>query len=206
MSLSDKEVQAVAKAVLNKESQVIKSLVEQVGDVFVEIAHKILACEGHVLVTGLGTSHSVALRLAHLLCCCGTPALFIHPADSLHGGAGAVTNRDVLLAMSKGGETAEVNKLVEIAKKRGCFVIGVTENLDSSFAQLSDVTLQVKAYPQVDPYGMIATASSLANAAMGDALCVTLLKLRGYTREDFGETHPGGAVGRKLAVTVEDIS
>jgi arabinose-5-phosphate isomerase len=140
----------------------------------------------------------VAARLAHLLSCCGTPALFIHPGDSQHGLAGAVTKRDVLFTISKGGETAEVNHLARIAKKQGATVIALTENPDSTLGRLSDVVLRVQAPAGADPYGMIATGSSLVNAAVGDALCVVLLKLRGYSKEDFGVTHPGGAVGKKL--------
>jgi arabinose-5-phosphate isomerase len=151
-----------------------------------------------VIVSGSGTSHAVALRFAHLLSCCGTPALFLHPGDSQHGAAGAVRAEDVLVALSKGGETTEVNFLVNVARERGAKVIGITEKPASTLGKLSDITLEIKAPEGVDPYGMIATGSSLFNSAFCDALCIVLLNLRGYSLEQFGETHPGGAVGQKL--------
>jgi D-arabinose 5-phosphate isomerase GutQ len=192
------EILELARSVIQQESAGVATLVDQLDDHFVETVQRLLACEGHVLVAGAGTSNPVAARLAHLLSCCGTPALFIHPGDSQHGLSGAVTERDVVIAISKGGETTEVNHLARIAQQRGAAVIALTENPDSTLGELSDVVLRVQAPPDVDPYGMIATGSSLVNAAIGDALCVVLLKLRGYTRDDFGVTHPGGAVGKKL--------
>jgi len=158
-----------------------------------------LECRGHVIVSGSGTSHAVALRFAHLLSCCGTPALFLHPGDSQHGAAGALRPEDVWIGLSKGGETAEVCFLAGIAKKRGATVIAITEKPASTLGRLADVILEVSPPEDVDPYGMIATGSSLFNAALTDALCVVLLEMRGYTVDRFGETHPGGAVGNRLA-------
>ena len=187
-----------AREVIQRESAAVASLVDQLGPAFVEAATMLLNCQGHVLVAGSGTSHAVGARLAHLLSCCGTPALFIHPGDAQHGLSGAVTARDVLIAISKGGETTEVNTLARIAKERGARLIALTEKPDSTLGRMSDLVLCVTPPAGVDPYGMIATGSSLVNAAFGDALCVVLLQLRGYTREQFGQTHPGGAVGRQL--------
>lgn len=196
---------AEAKSTLERESQALVTLIDQLDQSFVQAAHLMLACQGHVLVAGSGTSHPVAARFAHLLSCCGTPALFIHPGDSQHGLSGAVIARDVLFAISKGGETSEVNHLARIAKTRGAKLIGLTEKPASTLGQLSDVVLCFKAPAGVDPFGMIATGSSLFNAALTDALCVVLLHLRGYTKERFGETHPGGAVGLALAAEIEPV-
>ena len=140
----------------------------------------------------------MALRFAHLLSCCGTPALFLHPGDSQHGAAGALRAEDVWIGLSKGGETTEVCFLAGIARKRGARVIAITEKPASTLGRLADVVLEIHAPADVDPYGMIATGSSLFNSAFCDAICVALLELRGYTRDAFGETHPGGAVGHKL--------
>jgi arabinose-5-phosphate isomerase len=150
----------------------------------------------------MGTSRAVAERFAHLLACVGTPALFIHAADALHGGAGALTARDVLFVISKGGRSAEINQVAQIARERGARVIAQTEAPVSPLAALSDLVWLVRAEGEVDPFGMVATGSSLVNSAAGDVLCVLLLGLRGYTRDQFGRTHPGGAVGHKLA---EDV-
>jgi len=197
------EILNLARSVIQREIDGIATLMDQMDDSFVEVVEKMLDCEGHVLVTGAGTSNPVAARLAHLLSCCGTPALFIHPGDSQHGLAGAVTGKDILIAISKGGETTEINHLAQVAKARGATVIAMTEKPESTLGKMSHAILPVKAPPEGDPHGMIATGSSLVNSAMGDALCVVLLQLRGYSLEKFGETHPGGAVGRKLSNSVE---
>lgn len=159
----------------------------------------LFACTGHVLVTGAGTSRAVAQRFAHLLSCSGTPALLLNPADALHGGTGAVRAGDVLYVISKGGQSAEINQIAQIARQRGAKIIAQTENPASALAQMSDAVLHVTTRAEeTDPYGMIATGSSLVNCAACDVLCVLLLERRGYTKEDFGKTHPGGAVGKKL--------
>jgi arabinose-5-phosphate isomerase len=189
---------ARARDVVEREARGVRALVTQLDDTLAEVVDTLLDCRGHVLVTGAGTSHAVAKRFAHLLSCSGTPALCIDAADGLHGGAGAVTSQDVLYVISKGGRTAEINRFVEIARARGARIVAQTEDLESPLAQGSDVVFRVRAVGDVDPYGMIATGSSLINSAAGDLLCVLLLELRGYTAEDFGLTHPGGAVGEKL--------
>ena len=199
MSSSRPDIVAKAKVIIEREAQAVRALKDQFDESLTDVLDLLLNCQGHVLVTGMGTSHAMAERFAHLLSCCGTPALCINAADSLHGGAGAITPNDVLFVISKGGQSAEINRLVGIARAQGAKIIAQTENPDAPLAQISDVILKVKAVGDVDPYGMIATGSSLVNGAAGDALCVLLLELRGYSREDFGLTHPGGAVGKKLA-------
>jgi arabinose-5-phosphate isomerase len=193
------EILAAARSVLEQESQSVAALADQLDESFVRVAYTLLNCAGHVLVAGSGTSNPVGARLAHLLSCCGTPALFIHPGDSQHGLSGAVTPQDVLILISKGGETTEINYLATIAKKRGATLVAFTERPDSTLGEMSDLVLRIQAAPGIDPYGMIATGSSLTVCGMADALCVVLLKLRGYSKEKFGETHPGGAVGRALS-------
>lgn len=199
--MQDKEILKLAVDTIRIESGAVNSIASHLNEKFVQAARALLACQGHVLVTGAGTSRAVGERLAHLLSCCGTPALFIHPGESQHGLAGALRSQDLLLALSKGGETVEVNYLAEEAKRRGLKVIGLTENPDSSLGRMSDICLIVRAPQGVDPFEMIATGSSLVNAAFGDALCVVLLHLRGYTQEEFSQTHPGGAVGRKISTS-----
>ena len=198
MVIDEGQILETARQVIEAESRAVASLVGQLQPTLVQAAQAMLECQGHVIVAGAGTSHAVGLRFAHLLSCCGTPALFLHPGDSQHGASGAIRPGDVLVALSKGGETAEVNFLARTARERGATVIGITEKPASTLAQLSDITLEIKAPEGVDPYGMIATGSSLFNAAYCDALCVVLLNLRGYSRDQFGQTHPGGAVGLKL--------
>jgi len=193
-------IRARAQEVLVREADAVRAIGEQIDpETLAQVIDTLFSCEGHVLVTGAGTSRTVAQRFAHLLSCCGTPALPISAADCLHGGAGAITARDVVFIISKGGRSAEINQLAAIAKGRGALIIAQTEAPDAPLAQICDAIVQVRTPPDTDPYGMIATGTSLVNAAMGDVLCVLLLEKRGYSREAFGETHPGGAVGHQLA-------
>jgi D-arabinose 5-phosphate isomerase GutQ len=196
--MDDQSIQALAARVIRDESAAVAALAEELPGELVRAVRLLLACTGHVIVSGSGTSHAVALRFAHLLSCCGTPALFLHPGDSQHGAAGALRAGDVWIGLSKGGETSEVCFLAGIARKRGVSVMAVTEKPGSTLARLADVVLEIHPPGSIDPYGMIATGSSLFTSAFCDAICVALLELRGYSRADFGETHPGGAVGHRL--------
>ncbi len=195
---------ARAREVVTREAKGVAALAAQLDEHVLEVVDLLYACQGHVLVAGVGTSHAVAQRLAHLLSCSGTPALCVDAGDALHGGAGAVTDRDVVYLISKGGRSAEVNRFAEIARARGAQIVAQTEDPESPLGQMADAVYPVRAEGkvdpggQIDPWGMIATGSSLVNSAAGDVLCVLLLERRGYTREAFGMTHPGGAVGEKL--------
>ena len=199
--MDDREIRERAASVVLREGEAVRQLAGALPDDFARAVRMLLDCRGHVIVSGSGTSHAVALRFAHLLSCCGTPALFLHPGDSQHGAAGAVRAEDVWVGLSKGGETTEVCFLAGIARQRGASVIAFTEKPDSTLGRLADVILEIRSPEDVDPYGMIATGSSLFNSAFCDAICVVLLELRRYSVETFGETHPGGAVGHRIRGT-----
>jgi len=188
-----------AREVIAREAVAVAALGDQLDERLIEVVQLLLECSGHVLVTGAGTSHAMAERFAHLLSCVGTPALCLGASDALHGGAGPIKPEDVLFVISKGGLSAEVNRLVEIARARGAKIIAQTEDPLSPLAGQCDALFLVRTIGHVDPYGMIALGSSLIAAAAGDALCVLLLELRDYSWEAFGATHPGGAVGRMVA-------
>jgi arabinose-5-phosphate isomerase len=196
--MDDAAIRRLGAEVIAREAAAVASVADQLDETFERVVRTLLTCEGKVLVSGSGTSHAVALRFAHLLSCVGTPALFLHPGDSQHGASGAVAQGDVWVGLSKGGETTEVIFLAGIARKRGATVVAITEKPESSLGRLADITLHVTAPDGVDPFGMVATGSSLFNSAFTDAICVALLELRGYSVDDFGETHPGGAVGHKI--------
>jgi arabinose-5-phosphate isomerase len=187
-----------AKEIVQREAEAVHAFAAQLDDSLADVLSMMLGCQGHVLVTGAGTSRAIAQRMAHLLSCSGTPSLFISASDGLHGGSGAVTENDVVYLISKGGHSAEINQFAEIARTRGAKLIAQTENRESPLAQMCDAVFKVKTEGEVYPYGMVATGSSLVNGAAGDVLCVLLLELRGYTKDAFGQTHPGGAVGKKL--------
>lgn len=196
--MEQEKLLARAREVVAREAQGVAALAAQLDERVLAVVDLLYACQGHVLVAGAGTSHAVAQRLAHLLSCSGAPALCVDAADALHGGAGAVTGRDVVYLISKGGRSAEVNRFAEIAHQRGAKIVAQTEDPASPLGQMADAVYPVRAEGELDPYGMIATGSSLVNGAAGDVLCVLLLERRGYTREAFGMTHPGGAVGETL--------
>jgi D-arabinose 5-phosphate isomerase GutQ len=196
--MSGEQILERAREVIESEADAVSKLKEQLTGEMAGVVDMIINCKGHVLTAGAGTSWAVAERFAHLLACCGTPALFINAANAIHGGAGAITEKDVVYVISKGGQSAELNQFVRIAKARGAKIITHTEKPDSELGRLSDAVYHVVASENVDPFGMIATGSSLVNAAACDVLCILLLELRGYTKEQFGQTHPGGAVGEKL--------
>jgi len=196
---SKAEIIGRASEIVRREAEAVSALAVQFDESLVDVLSLLLNCEGHVLVTGAGTSRAIAQRLAHLLSCSGTPSLFINASDGLHGGSGAVTPDDVVVLISKGGGSAEINQFAEIARARGAKLIAQTENPESPLAQMCDAVFKVRTVGEVDPYGMVATGSSLVNGAAGDVLCILLLEQRGYSQEAFGQTHPGGAVGRELA-------
>jgi D-arabinose 5-phosphate isomerase GutQ len=186
------------KATLEKESRILLELARQCDEGLASIVDILMETRGHVFVGGAGTSNPVAQRFAHLLSCCGRPSVFLHPADCLHGSSGAVKPEDTVVLISKGGCTVEINQFARIVKQRGGKVVALTENPDSELGQIADAIIKVKVTSDSDPFGMVATASSLANAAMTDAICETILVESGCTLESFAATHPGGAVGKKI--------
>ena len=196
--LSKDAIVAKANEVIARESRAVAGLQGQCSRTIADVAEMMFRCRGHVLVAGAGTSRAIAQRFAHLLACCGTPGLFISAADAIHGGSGAVTDKDVVYIISKGGLSTEINQFARICKANGAKIIAHTENPDSALGQMSDAVYHVVAPEDVDPFGMIATGSSLANGAACDALCIVLLEMRGYRKEQFSRTHPGGAVGKKI--------
>lgn len=186
------------RATIERESRILAGIAAALDEGASDAVELILATRGHVLVGGAGTSNTIASRFAHLLSCSGQPAIFLHPADSLHGSSGAVTPNDTVILISKGGKTLEVNRFARIVKDRGAKLIAFTENSESELGRMADAVVRVKIPADSDPFGMVATSSSLANAAVADAICETVLAERGYTREAFATTHPGGAVGERI--------
>lgn len=197
--MNSSDLLALARAQIQREADVVAAIAAQLDDNLLNVAQHVLACKGHVLVAGSGTSHATALRMAHLMCCVGTPALFIHPGDAQHGTSGAVTANDIVICISRGGETDEVNKLARIAKSRGATIVAFTEQPQATLGQISDFIVKVYADKAADLMGGIITyGGSMAMSAMGDALCTILLEMRGYSKTEFANTHPGGAMGKAL--------
>jgi len=186
------------RGTLLRESGMLARLAGELDSATARAVDVLLQTQGRILIGGAGTSRAVANRFAHLLCCSGLPAFGIHPADALHGGSGAVCSADTVLLISKGGSTDEVNRFAELVIRRGARLIAMTEAPDSELGRLAGAIIRVQVAGDSDPFGMVATASSLANAAVADAICETILSERGYTAAEFAVTHPGGAVGQRI--------
>jgi D-arabinose 5-phosphate isomerase GutQ len=194
----DAALMAEARRSLIATADALAALAPQLDDAFLEAVRIVLGCEGHVAVSGAGTSEAVAVRMAHLLTVVGAPAFAISPGEALHGGAGAITRRDVLIAISKGGESDELNALVGVAREVGAPVIALTQSSTGTLARISSVRVLFEVPVDLDAAGSIALGSSLAAAAVGDALCHAVFLARGFDERWFARIHPGGAVGKAL--------
>ena len=165
----------------------------------------ILACTGRVIVTGMGKSGLIGKKIAATLASTGTPAFFLHPAEGIHGDLGMVTANDVVLAIAYSGETNEVISILPILRRIGVSIIAMTGKKSSTLARNADVVLDIAVEKEACPLGLAPTASTTATLAMGDALAVALLSMREFTPADFAVFHPGGALGRRLLLTVENV-
>lgn len=196
---------ATARRVLEIEARAIENLAPRIGESFAAACKLCLECAGRVVVTGMGKSGHIAGKIAATLASTGTPAFFVHPAEASHGDVGMLTRGDVVIALSNSGETTEVITLLPLLKRLGVELIALTGNTDSTIAEAADVVLDITVEEEACPLNLAPTASTSAALAMGDALAVALLESRGFTQEDFALSHPGGALGRKLLLRVEDL-
>jgi len=194
-----------AKKVLRIEADAVAALIDRIDGSFERAVELILCCEGRVVVTGMGKSGLIGKKIAATLASTGTPALFLHPAEGIHGDLGMVTRGDMVIALSNSGETDEISRMLPSLKRLGISIIALTGNIDSTLARNSDVVINVSVKEEACPLGLAPTASTTATLAMGDALAVSLLDRRGFREEDFACFHPGGALGRKLLLCVRDL-
>ena len=182
-----------AKDMIRAEGEAVIGVADQLGESFVQAAHLVSECQGRIMVTGAGTSGAIARRLAHLLATCGMPAFFMHSADALHGPSAAVGPGDILIAFSKAGKSAEINQFAHVSRQRGGKVICLTWEPESELARLSDVVLVVRPDVKGEGEGVLPFGSTLANGAVGDALCLVVKRLRGFDLAQLVQTHPSGA-------------
>lgn len=194
-----------AKDVFRKEANAILSLIDRVNEDFIRAVTLLQSCTGKVIVTGIGKSGIISQKIASTLSCSGTPALFLHPAEGIHGDIGMVSKNDVVIAVSNSGETDELLKILPVIKRLGIKLIVVTGNPESLLSKSGDAVLDLGVQEEACPLGLIPTTSTAAAMAMGDALALALLERRGFKEEDFAALHPGGALGRKLLLRVEDV-
>ncbi len=194
-----------AKRVLRLEAAAINELAGRVGPAFDRAVELVLGCKGRVVVTGMGKSGLVGRKIAATLASVGTPAVFVHSAESGHGDIGMCARGDVAIAISRSGETAEVVGVVPSLKRLGIALIAFTGRLDSTLAKESEVVLDVSVSEEACEMDLVPTTSTTAALAMGDALAVAVLKRRGLTPEDYAKFHPSGSLGRRLLLRVSDI-
>jgi arabinose-5-phosphate isomerase len=199
------DFQQAGKDVLNIERQGLEQLDQYINDDFTQACQRIFSCSGKVVVMGMGKSGHIGKKMAATFASTGTPAFFVHPAEASHGDLGMVSAGDIVIAISNSGESSEILALIPVLKRLHVSLICMTSKPESAMGRAADIHLCVKVPQEACPLGLAPTTSTTATLVMGDALAVALLKARGFTAEDFALSHPGGALGRKLLLTVNDI-
>ncbi len=194
-----------AKKVLRIEADAILALLDRIDERFCRVADMILACKGRVVITGMGKSGLICQKIAATFTSTGTPALFLHPAEGMHGDLGMLMKGDVVIAVSNSGETEEILKILPLIKRMGLPLVAMSGNPKSTLARAGDIFLDISVREEACPLGLAPTASTTATLAMGDALAVALLVERGFKEEDFALYHPGGSLGKRLLLRVEDL-
>ncbi|MEQ1636147.1 MAG: KpsF/GutQ family sugar-phosphate isomerase [Methylococcales bacterium] len=205
MKINAEQIHALGLAVIQVEMQAVKALLTRVDANFVSACALMIACRGRVVVTGMGKSGHIAGKIAATLASTGTPAFFVHSGEASHGDLGMITQQDVVLALSNSGETAEILTLLPIIKRLGVPLIAMTGNVQSTLAKFATVHIDVSVEQEACPLGLAPTASTTVALVMGDALAVSLLETRGFTKDDFALSHPGGSLGKRLLLQVSEI-
>jgi len=193
------------KRVLRIEAQAILDLVQRLDKRFTQAVELMYRCTGKVVVTGMGKSGLIGKKIAATLASTGTPALFLHSAEGIHGDLGILSRGDVVITISNSGETEEIIKLLPTIKRLNVQLVSLTGNTKSTLAKNSDVVIDIGVKEEACSLGLAPTASTTATLAMGDALAIALLEKRGFKEEDFAAFHPGGILGRRLLLKVEDV-
>ncbi len=199
------QVLNLARKTFEIEAAAVLGLAQRLGGEFAQAVELILACPGRVVVMGMGKSGHIGRKIAATLASTGTPAMFVHPAEASHGDLGMITGQDVVLAISNSGESEELTVILPVLSRQGVPMIAITGGAQSALARHARVTLDSSVALEACPLNLAPTASTTAQLAMGDALAVALLDVRGFKEEDFARSHPGGALGRKLLTHVSDV-
>jgi len=203
--LNHEDVIQRGKKVVRIETEAVAELENRIDESFKKAVDIIQHTQGRVIITGIGKSGIIAKKIASTLSSTGTAAFFLHPTEGVHGELGMVLKDDVVICVSKSGNTPELAQLIPIFKRLGVSIIAITGNPDSELGRNSDVVLDVSVREEACPFDLAPTASTTAALVMGDALAVALLQLRNFTREDFARVHPGGVIGKKLLLRIDDL-
>ncbi|QKT04951.1 KpsF/GutQ family sugar-phosphate isomerase [Ectothiorhodospiraceae bacterium 2226] len=205
MSMNEPDFRALALAVIDTEAATVSALAGRIDGNFSEACRLMLACEGRIVVLGMGKSGHIGGKIAATLASTGSPAFFVHPGEASHGDLGMITAKDVVLALSNSGETEEILLIVPLIKRLGVPLVAMTGNPRSRLARQASVHLDISVEREACPLGLAPTSSTTATLVMGDALAVSLLQARGFTADDFARSHPGGRLGRRLLLHVSEI-
>ncbi|HEY3405106.1 MAG TPA: KpsF/GutQ family sugar-phosphate isomerase [Ohtaekwangia sp.] len=200
-----KNIKKIAQDVLLNESTAIQNLIHFIDDNFEACVREIYSAKGRVVITGVGKSAIIANKIVATLNSTGTPAIFMHAADAIHGDLGMIQKDDIVICISKSGNTPEIKVLIPLLKRRGSKLVALVSNTNSYLSQQADFVLNATIAEEACPHNLAPTTSTTAHMAMGDALAVCLLKLRDFSTQDFAEYHPGGSLGKQLYLKVSDI-
>ncbi len=202
---SIKEIKQTAINTIDEELNAIQNLKNQVNDDFARAVELIYKSQGRVIITGIGKSANIASKIVATLNSTGTPSIFMHAADAIHGDIGIIQKNDIIICISNSGNTPEIKVLIPLLKIRGSKLIAFTGNLDSYLANQADFLINTSVVKEACPNNLVPTSSTTAQLVMGDALAIALLECRGFSVDDFAKYHPGGALGKKLYLRVEDL-
>jgi len=202
---SNQEILNTGIQVIKNECDQIRVLADRLGNDFVEVVQQIFQCKGNIVVTGIGKSANIAQKIVATFNSTGTTAVFLHAADAIHGDLGIIREEDIIIILSKSGETPEIKVLLPLLRDRGNKMVAIVGNMDSFLAKMADFTLDVTIEKEACPNNLAPTTSTTAQLIMGDALAVALLEYRGFTAADFARFHPGGALGKQLYLRVGDL-
>jgi arabinose-5-phosphate isomerase len=205
MNLHDDNLLSLGLAVVQLEAEAVAALAPRIDKNFATACRLMFACRGRVIVTGMGKSGHIAGKIAATLASTGTPAFYVHPGEASHGDLGMITSQDVVLALSNSGETEEIVKILPLIKRLGVPFIALTGNPESTLGAFATTHIHVGVEQEACPLGLAPTSSTTAALVMGDALAVSLLEARGFTRDDFALSHPGGTLGRRLLLRVSEL-
>jgi arabinose-5-phosphate isomerase len=199
------DIQKLAKETILHEAESIRSIADYIDEDFEKIVDLIYRSSGRVIITGIGKSANIANKIVATLNSTGTPSIFMHAADAIHGDLGIIQKDDIIICISKSGNTPEIKVLIPLIKYRNNKLIGMVSNPDSFLGKNADYLLRTTIKQEACPHNLAPTSSTTAQLVMGDALAVSLLEYRGFSREDFAKVHPGGSLGKKLYLTVGDL-
>lgn len=199
------DFRALGLAVIETEARAITDLAARIDQSFNQACEILLACTGRIIVIGIGKSGHIGKKIAATLASTGSPAFFVHPGEASHGDMGMITAQDAIIAISNSGKTEEIVTILPLIKRLGISLISLTGNANSIIAQAADVNLDVSVAQEACPLGLAPTSSTTATLVMGDALAIALLQARGFTVEDFARSHPGGSLGRRLLLKIDEL-